>query len=167
MSIMQLNLSTEKKIIGGISLLSIVILIGGVFIFSGQQAQESSIPEDQIVARGSLHWHPNLEIYIKGEKQEIPVGIGLSGNVHQEMHTHDEDAKDGVIHMEMQGLVTKDETRLGNFFKTWGKEFSSTKIFNKINGEEGKVTMKVNGTGRVEFENYEMRDGDKIEIRYE
>ena len=87
--------------------------------------------------------------------------------MHQEIHTHDQDAKDGVIHMEMKGVVTKDETKLKNFFRVWGKEFSSTQIFDKKNGEEGKVKMMVNGKENIDFENYQMRDGDNIEIRYE
>ena len=30
-----------------------------------------------------------------------------------------------------------------------------------------KVIMTVNGEENFEFENYQMRDGDKIELRYE
>jgi len=69
--------------------------------------------------------------------------------------------------MEMEGLVTKDETRLGNFFEIWGKDFSKEQSFDKKNGADGKVKMLVNGKESSKFENYEMRDGDKIEIRYE
>ena len=63
-----------------------------------------------------------------------------------------------IIHMEFSKRVSKEDTRLGNFFKIWGKgfmEFGST------------VTMSVNGTQNTELENYEMKDGDKIELRYE
>ena len=164
------NLSSETKIIGGIGILTLVILVGGVlFLSMGQsqtQTQESNIPEDQIVSRVGLHWHPKLDIYIKGERQEIPAGIGL-GAVHQEMHTHKEDSQDGVLHMEMAGLVTSDETELGRFFKIWGKEFSRDQILEYKNGPEGKVTMLVNGKENNEFEKYQMKDKDKIEIRYE
>lgn len=159
-----MQLSTETKIIGGIVLISVVILVGGVFLFSGQQFQEAPISEDQIISRTGLHWHPRLDIYIKDEKQEIPANIGIAGPIHKELHTHE---KDGVIHMEMEGLVTKDETRLGDFFKIWGKDFSKAQIFDKKNGEEGKVKMFVNGNENQNFEKYQMKDGDKIEIRYE
>lgn len=161
---MSMHLNTETKIIGGIGILTLGILVGGVFIFSGQQSQEAPISEDQIISKTGLHWHPRLDIYIKGEKQGIPANIGIAGSIHKELHTHE---KDGVIHMEMEGLVTKDETRLGNFFKIWGKEFSKEQVFDKKNGEDGKVKMLVNGKENSKFENYEMRDGDKIEIRYE
>src|SRR3989344_7757512 len=151
-----INLSAETKVIGGIGIVTLVILIGGVFLLSSQDKAASSIPPERIVSNNGLHWHPRLEIYIKGKKQEIPTGIGLTGSIHQEMHTHDEDAKDGVIHMEMKGLVTKDETRLSNFFKIWGKEFSKTQIFDKKNNEKEKVRIIVNGTDNNIFNNYEM-----------
>lgn len=159
---MQLN--TETKIIGGIGLFTLVLLVAGVFLFSSQGGENKSIPQDQIVSGNGLHWHPQLEIYIKGERQEIPANIGIAGSIHKELHTHE---KDGVIHMEMGGLVTKDETKLGNFFKIWGKDFSRDQLFDKKNGEEGTVKMFVNGQDNYDFENYLMKDRDKIEIRFE
>src|SRR3990167_696165 len=142
------SLSSETKIIGGIGILTFVVLVGGIFFLSlGQsqtQTQESNVPEDQIISRTSLHWHPRLDIYIKGEKQEIPTNIGI-GAVHQEIHTHDEDAKDGVLHMEMAGLVTRDETELGRFFKIWGKEFSKDQSFEYTR----KVPQMRNGACRT------------------
>jgi len=141
-------------------------LFGSAFLLSSKGPSEPVVKE-QVVSENGLHWHPRLDIYIEDEKQEIPSGIGLAGVVHKEMHTHDEDAKDGVIHMEMNGQVIKDETKLSNFFRIWGKEFNSAQIFDKKNSEEGKVKMVVNGRDTQEFENYEMHDGDVIEIRYE
>lgn len=157
-------MTTERKVIGGIIFLTIAILVGGVFFLS--KGGNSSVPSDQVVASNGLHWHPKLTIYIKGQKQDIPANIGI-GAVHQKIHTHDEDAKDGVVHMEMQGVVTKDDTKLGKFFTIWGKEFSSTQIFDKKNGADGTVKMTVNGQENKDFENYLMKDGDKIEVRYE
>lgn len=112
-----------------------------------------STPQDQIVSRGGLHWHAQLAIYIKGEKQEIPAGIGI-GAVEQPIHTHD---ASGTIHMEFVSLVRKDDLKLSQFFKIWGKQFNSN----------GKVKMFINGEQNQEFENYQMHDGDNIEIRYE
>lgn len=157
-------MTTEKKVIGGIALLTISILIGGVFFLS--KGSESSVPPDQVVANNGLHWHPKLTIIIKGQKQELPANIGL-GAVHQKIHTHDTDAKDGVVHIEAQGVVTKDDTKLGNFFRIWGKDFNSTTILDKKNGQDGTVKMLVNGKENTEFENYMMKEGDNIEIRYE
>lgn len=158
-------MTSEHKIITSMVLITIAILIGGAFLFS--RNSESSVQNDQVIVKNGLHWHPKLTITIKGEKQQIPPGIGMSGQVHQELHTHEEDAKDGVIHMEMKGLVIKDETRLGNFLRLWGKEFTSSKIFDKTNGAEGRVEFLVNGQLNYDFDNYLMKDNDIMEIRYE
>ncbi len=159
-------MTTEHKVIGGIGLLTLALVVGGVFFLSQGNSSSVPIPKDQIVAENGLHWHPKLAIYIKGGKQELADGIGL-GAVHQPLHTHTEDYKEGVVHMEMQGVVTKDDTKLGNFFRIWGKEFNSTQIFDKKSGAEGTVRMTVNGKENTDFENYMMKEGDTIEIRYE
>ena len=159
-------MSTENKIIIGGGILMIIVIIGISFLLTNNSSSSTSVPNDQIVAQNGLHWHPKLTVYIKGEKQEFTDSIGL-GAVHQKMHTHAEDYKDGVVHMEMQGVVIKDETRLGNFFRIWGKEFNSTQLFDNKNGPGGTVKMAVNGKENKDFENYQMGDGDNIEIRYE
>ncbi len=157
-------MTTETKVIGGIALATIVILVGGVFLLT--KSQTTNVPKDQIVAKTGLHWHPKVTVTIKGEKQEIPANLGL-GAVHGKIHTHDQDNKEGVIHMEMKGVVVKDDTRLARFFQVWGKEFDENKIFDKTNSSDGSVKMLVNGKENTEFENYLMRDGDQIEIKYE
>ncbi len=159
-------MSTEYKVIIGGGVLTIAIIVGISVLLSNNSSSTSSIPKDQIAAQNGLHWHPRVSVTIKREKQEFENNIGL-GAIHQKMHTHDEDYKDGVVHMEMQGVVTKDETRLGRFFEIWGKKFSSSQIFEFKNSSEAAVKMLVNGKTNKDFENYQMRDGDKIEIKYE
>lgn len=160
---MSMQLNTETKIIGGMAVLTFVILVGGIFVFAGQQSKEASIPEGDVVSRSGIHWHPQLSIYIKGEQQEIPKNFGI-GAVHLPIHTHD---SSGTLHLEMGGVITRDKIKLGNFFQLWGKEFNSNCIFDKCNSRDGAVNITVNGKENKEFENYQMRDGDKIEIRFE
>lgn len=112
------------------------------------------ISDPGTLARDGLHWHPQIEIYIKGKKVEIPQNIGI-GAVHQPMHTHDDLP---VIHLEFQGVVKEKDLMLGQFFKNWGKDF---------NAFGSTVTMTVNGKTSTELQNYVMQDGDKIELRYE
>ncbi len=157
------NISTDAKIISATILVSSIILIGGFYFASRQSAP--AVPQEQIVTSDGLHWHPKLTITINGERQKIPPEIGL-GAVHGKIHTHKEDAKDGVVHMEASGVVTKDDTKLDRFFRAWGKEFNSTKILDKTNGEGGKIKMLVNGKENKDFENYLMKDKDIIEITY-
>ncbi len=157
-------MTTEKKvlIIGGLVTLS--LLVGAIFLLT--RSENLNVPEDQIVARTGLHWHPKVTVSIKGEKQEIPANLGL-GAVHGNIHTHAQDNKEGVIHMEIQGVVTKEDTKLAHLFQVWGKDFSSTKLFDKTTGSEASVKMTVNGQENTEFENYLMKDGDTIEVKYE
>lgn len=157
-------MTTEKRIIGGIVAVTVIILIGAVAWLSKDSFVP--MPEDQIVTKTGLHWHPKLKIYINGEERGLDDGIGL-GAVHERMHTHTEDFKEGVMHMEMEGLVVKDDTKLGNFFQVWGKDFNSMKILDKEATAEGQIKMTVNGNENKEFDNYLMKDGDNIEIRYD
>ena len=129
-----------------------LLLVGGSWWTKSLQSEDSNV-----IATGGMHWHPQLEIYVKGVKQDIPANVGI-GAVHQPIHTHDDDAARGVLHLEFNGRVTKDDIRLGNFFKNWGKDMRSF-------GEN--MQMTVNGEANTEFENYIMRDKDKIELRYE
>lgn len=156
-------MSTDTKVIGGIVIATIIVFVGGIYLSSRQDSQEATVSEDQVVSRQGLHWHPELSIYIKGEKQEIPANIGI-GAVHKPIHTHD---TSGVLHLEMQGLVKKEDIKLGQFFKIWGKQFNSNCIFDACNGDVGTVKMTVNGQESFEFGNYMMKDVDKIEIKYE
>lgn len=81
------------------------------------------------------------------------------------IHTHD---ASGQLHWEvMQGPVTKDEILLGDFFGIWGKTFNKDCIFDSCNSSSGTVKMFVNGKENTDFENYQVKDKDNIEIRYE
>lgn len=138
-----------------------VLLIGGsVWYFKSQPAISGS----DIITKNGLHSHPELLIYIKGEKQIIPTSVGISAFGESPIHTHDDM---GVIHLEFSGIVKKTDTRLANFFEVWGKQFSADCVFDKCNGPDGQVKMFVNGVPNSDFGNYEMKNGDKIEIRYE
>lgn len=121
------------------------------------------VAEAEIISRNGIHWHAELSITVSGEKENIPPGVGL-GAIHDPIHVHE---ADNVIHLEMSGLVHKDDIRLGKFFDVWGKRFSKDCIFDFCNGGAGSVKMFVNGQPNADFENYIMRDGDKMEIRYE
>ena len=159
-------MKTEHKIIIGGGALTIAIIVGISVLVSNNSSSTSAVPKDQIVAQNGLHWHPRLKILVNGENQEIPANVGILPSKHEEIHTH-EDNKEGIIHMEMQGVVTREETRLGRFFEIWGKKFNSSQIFEFKNSTESAVKMFVNGKTNKDFENYQMRDGDKIEIKYE
>ena len=148
-----------------ISKIALLILLaaGSVGWFTWHIVNQPKIPESEIISQKGIHWHPELTILIKGQKQEIPANIGI-GAVHKPMHTHDDM---GVIHLEFSGLVKKEDVRLGNFFEIWSRKFNKDCIFDKCSGAEGKLKMFVNDKENFDFEDYIMRDGDKIEIVFE
>jgi|LNFM01.1.fsa_nt_gb hypothetical protein len=145
-----------KKYTSTIVIVSTLILaVGLIWWAEANQSTSPASPDGEVLSLKGMHAHPQLEIYVKGEKMTIPQNIGLSGAAHQPTHTHDDVP---IIHLEYPARVTKDDTRLGKFFTVWGKDFR----------EFGQtVTMTVNGEPNTELENYQMKDGDKIELRYE
>jgi len=132
--------------------LIIIILAGIIWIV----AAWPETPESEIVSLNGMHWHPEIHIYVKGEEVEIPENIGI-GAIHQSIHTHD-DSDQGIIHMEFSGTVREREATLSQFFQNWGKDMRSF-------GENMRMT--VNGQENTEYENYIMRDGDKIELWFD
>ncbi len=132
----------------------IVVLTGAALFILPEASGTSSSNDPNVVTLTGLHWHPTLAIYVKGEKQEIPQNIGLDA-VHKPLHTH-EDLP--IIHLEFSGIVRKEDVMLGQFFKNWGRD---------IRQFGANMRMTVNGKENTEYENYVMRDGDMIELRYE
>ncbi len=103
-----------------------------------------------------LHWHAHLAIVIDGKEEVIPADIGINGPMGAggdptALHTHDDK---GVIHAEFEGLVTKDQLRIKNFFAVWGKDFSKDSILGHKAGDGHTITMTVNGVPNTDFENY-------------
>jgi hypothetical protein len=141
-----------------LAIVAVLIVAGFVWLI----ASGKSIPKNQIVARNGLHYHTQLSIVINGKAQNIPAGIGL-GATEQPIHTH---TPDGIIHMEFSGLVTKPELQLGNFFRTWGKQFSDQCILGHCVDSTHTLTMAVNGKPNMQYQNYVMHDHDKIDIVY-
>lgn len=153
-----------------------VLGVGAVGALIWYSATRPQVQEGEIVSRGGVHWHPELAIYIKGQKQVVPANIGIGMQYAgyprfdpmmgmTDMHTHDDS---GTLHWEvMKGPVTKDDVRIGSFFRIWGKTFSKDCIFEYCNSSDGTIKMFVNGEENGEFENYLVNDKDKIEIRYE
>lgn len=140
----------------------IAAFVGPAFLLILPSIRTSNDPSE-IISRNGIHWHSELLIYINNEKQDIPPNIG-AGVVHSPIHTHE---SDGVIHLEFPGIVKENDLRLSKFFKMWRKDFNSECIFDKCKGPDGQLKMLVNGRENSDFENYIMKDGDKIKIVFE
>jgi|SRR6185436_16154285 len=144
----------KSKVVSTTITIVIIALIGwGVYAI----ATAPKVAESQVVnEKGMLHWHAHVKIIIDGKEETIPANIGVDGPMGatgdpMQLHTH---TPDGIIHAEFYGLVTKDQVRIKEFFKIWGKDFSKDSILGH-KAENGKtITMTVNGIPNTEFENY-------------
>src|SRR3989338_9938235 len=54
-----------------------LVLAAGLIAVVRYAAKQPPLTEADIVSRSGLHWHPEMSIYIKGVKQDIPDAIGL------------------------------------------------------------------------------------------
>ena len=156
--------SKLRPIIISLAILGVVGFIGYALTRPEATPEQAKPTDANVVSENGLHYHPQLTIYINGEKQTIPANIGMSGSNHKSPHTHDEK---GELHWENTGRVTKDDLRLGKLFENWGKKFSATQLLDKTDPSGTKITMTVNGQPNTEFGNHLVADGEQIEIRYQ
>lgn len=164
-------------IICGVTVVVIGVIIA-IAMNSPQQKSASSFQgsDNEIISQTGVHWHPELAIYIKGQKQGIPANIGIGTQYSSnkfydpmmkmtDVHTHD---SSGQLHWEvMDGPVKKGHVKLSVFFGIWGKAFNKDQILDSKNGEGGTIKMTVNGQPNTDYEKNVIHDGDKIEIRFE
>ena len=149
-----LGFMKNKKIVIIIASTVIVFILAlGVFLQSTEQKEETR--DESLVSQKGLHYHADLAIIVKGKRVDVPPNTGLVGG-HNPMHTHD--GEPNIIHMEFPGIVRADDLMLGEFFKVWKKDMRSF---------GANMKMTVNGKENTEFENYHMKDKDKIELQYE
>ncbi|MBI2173126.1 MAG: hypothetical protein HYT73_02865 [Candidatus Aenigmarchaeota archaeon] len=143
-----------------------LIIAAAAFIFISSQPSTEQATTEFISASKipnfPIHWHPTLEVIIKGQKQTIPANLGTIG-VHQPIHTHD---LTGELHYENSN-PTPENMPLRYFFEiVWRKTFNDTCIMDHCNDETGTVKMFVNGRQSFEFENYIPKDKDEIVIEF-
>lgn len=129
--------------------------------------------DEEVVSEQGIHYGPKLSITVRGKNIEIPANVGMGAEYSQSrfydsmmsmtnVHTHD---ASGELHWEvMEGPVKKGHVKLSVFFEIWGQPFNANQILEYTKSETEKITMTVNGQPNTDFENYIVKDGDKIEI---
>ncbi len=151
-------------------IISIIILgtivAGFIWMTSGINNEDQACltqPATEINIGGhtnlKLHIHADLNILIDGVSENIPANIGISEGIMRPVHTHD---SNGEIHIE--GPCVRGFTS-GDFFDIWGKEFDSSKIFDKTT-ENGTLRFLVDGQENSEYRNLILRDDQNILIEY-
>ena len=113
-------------------------------------------------ADADAHLHPNLKLFVNGERVQIPVNIGIDptkpGEQMASLHTHE---TDGTIHMEGMSEAT-----LGQFFEIWGVPFSEGELGPHSVDNDTRVQMWVDGRPSDEFHRLELADGQKVVVAY-
>lgn len=88
-----------------------------------------------------LHTHQHLDLYIQGQKIEVPANIGIDeqAGFSAPIHTHD---TTGIIHVESP---VNAPFYLGQFFDIWGVSFTSQCIGGYCQGNGNNLSVYVNG----------------------
>jgi hypothetical protein len=138
----------------GIALL-LAALVAQPVLAQETDPEADSWPNDIPCARIEsllFHVHTHLAIYVDGEAQEVPYGIGIGepwevihtsegepyvsrGSCFSWLHTH---SPDGILHIEAP--IPRSFT-LGDFFAVWGEPLSPT----QVGSVQGPVTAYLNG----------------------
>lgn len=148
----------------GIVIGGVVLLIWGIFSLAGKRS----------FSGGQIHWHADLKLTVCGEDVPLPQPTA-SATVHGEpfvgtpfMHLH----RGPQIHIE--GVVsTKEEIMIGKFMEVIERHFTDTEFLDKKNGDTcpdgqpGRVKLLINGQESNELTRHVIRDGERIEIRFE
>ena len=129
---------------------------------SGTPTNNDNILSTNLYSHNSLalHIHPHLEIEINGQKEIIPINVGISGSVMRVIHTHDDTGK---LHVESPVPHT---FVLQDFFTIWGKTFSGDCIFEYCTNGTHELRVTVNGQPSAIFGEIPLKDLDNIKVVY-
>ncbi len=158
---------TKKLMVYGA--IGILILAGAGFFLSLPKTQ----PVNYGIAGlsfplGNIHWHATPALSVCGENIAMPKPVPGQHLGSSLLHLHE----DGLFHIE-GSVSSPSQITLGAMMSNIGKNFSQTSLLAKKNGDlcpdgnSGKVRLLVKGNENSEYEDYIIRDGDRIEMRFE
>jgi hypothetical protein len=108
-----------------------------------------------------MHTHANLQIFVHGKPETVPVDIGITNAAIQSLHTHD---TNGTVHMESSVART---FTLGEFFDVWGVRFTPSCLGAYCNGGDNTLQVFVNGQEQTgDPTQIAMNDQDVIVVTY-
>lgn len=131
-------------------------------VYAGLEERRLKAGVPTMAEGGGEHFHPEIEVYVRGEQIEVPLNIGIDlAQPPTEMaglHTHD---TSGTIHNEAGTGST-----LGQFFAIWGVPFSATQLGPYEAKGEQKVLMWVDGEPSDAYRDLELADGQQIVVAF-
>jgi hypothetical protein len=111
---------------------------------------------------GGEHFHPHLELYVRGRQVPVPPNIGIDParppQVMAGLHTHD---TSGTIHNE-----AGENSTLGQFFSIWGVPFSRSRLGPYETKGDEKVRMWVDGEPSQAYGDLQLADGQQIVVAF-
>lgn len=89
---------------------------------------------------GALHIHAYLAIYVNGQPQQVPAGVGIDSarNCLYPLHVHA--GEPNVIHIESNTVQTY---TLGEFFDVWHKPLSASQVEGYTGSASKPLTVEV------------------------
>lgn len=131
----------------------ILIIITGVFYFKKDFSKIGPL--------GSAHEHADFKVYINGKE----LNFAHLEYMVRDKYVHIEEMNGKTIHKHATGIT------LGYFFKTLGFEFNENCFIlddgeEYCNNDERRLKFYVNHQKNFEYEDYEIKEGDKILINY-
>jgi hypothetical protein len=94
-----------------------------------------------LLAEGTaLHIHQHLDMYVNGQKIDLPPHVGIGDTYIADLHVHD---TTGVMHVESN---EQQDFTLGQFFDVWGVKFDKDDLGGLRADNENKIKVFVNGT---------------------
>lgn len=150
-------------IIGIVVIIITLLFVGRLFSDNGRSHRSNR--EVALLCTSDMatqfHIHPNLQIVINGQKQEIMANIGISLSCMNALHTHD---SSGIIHVESP---EKRDFTLSDFFAVWNKTYNKDQILDYKVDNKHVIRETINGQEVEEYENTVLRDKNQIIIFYE
>ena len=97
----------------GVAVLGLFIMLS---LSSGSDSNDTNdVSGAPCIYSEVFHIHSHLKIFVNGQEEVIPAGIGVEPGCTREIHTH---KPDGEIHIE----AAKDRGfKFSNFLSVWGK----------------------------------------------
>ncbi len=145
----------------------VIVIAAGIAVFMTYQQPKTltgnAYTNPPMDSMGMMHFHPSLTLVIDGKPAAVPAQIGIDPQMWQDhsldsygmkgmapLHTHD---TSGTIHVE--SYANRYYT-FGQLLDIWGLNLSGYK----------QVTMTVNGQPVPDYQNYILKDGDKIILSF-
>jgi hypothetical protein len=89
----------------------------------------------------AMHEHANVQIFVHGEPQTIPVNVGINeaDGAIESIHTHE---TSGTVHIESE---TARQFTLGEFFGVWGVRLTPSCLGGHCNDGDNRLRVYVDG----------------------